>query len=169
MNRNWIIGVALGAGLAWSIHVTAAEKAETAPATQSQPASQPASAPAVGAAVDTPPDDPDAEARTMSTRSTLQTLRGQIELFKIQHMDIPPDENALIIVLTGKTGDQDTDRANPGGRLGPYVVFMPLNPQNGKSAVGTKPSPDVGWVYKVNGQKYTLEAVNRDGNGVLPY
>src|SRR5213075_1841380 len=49
------------------------------------------------------------DARKSSVASTLQTLRGQIELFKIQHGDnAPPDTTALVLVLTGKTNAADT-------------------------------------------------------------
>src|SRR4051812_39691094 len=38
----------------------------------------------------------------------IQTLRGQIELYKIQHGDMPPAESALAAVMLGKTRAEDT-------------------------------------------------------------
>ena len=107
------------------------------------------------------------EARMLSVRSTLQTLRGQIELFKIQHRDLPPAQGALAAVLTGKTGAGDVRQVVVNGELGPYITAMPVNPLNGKSGVGTAPSRKVGWVYTVKGNRYELKAVNAKGNDVL--
>src|SRR3954466_8236755 len=58
------------------------------------------------------------DARKSSVASTLQTLRGQIELFKIQHADTaPPTTTALAVVLTGKTNPADTTTTNASGTL----------------------------------------------------
>src|SRR5213079_1722700 len=70
------------------------------------------------------------DARTSSVQSTLQTMRGQIELFKIQHGDIPPGSAALTVVLTGKTNAADTTTVVATGTLGPYVQSFPVNPIN---------------------------------------
>ena len=75
------------------------------------------------------------DARNSSVASTLQTLRGQIELFKIQHADVPPAATALAVVLAGKTNTQDTTQAVATGTLGPYVQSFPTNPANGWSTV----------------------------------
>ena len=108
------------------------------------------------------------DARQNSVASTLQTLRGQIELFKIQHADTPPAATALSTCLTGKSGPADTTQA-PGGTLGPYVQSFPINPCNGLSGVSAAPAATVGWVYTVSGGQYTVWATNTAATGTLTY
>ena len=74
-------------------------------------------------------------ARINSLRSTLMTLRGQIELFKIQHNDHPPATSALVEVLTGRTGFTDTFHSAATGTLGPYMFTAPRNVFNSNTAV----------------------------------
>ena len=109
------------------------------------------------------------DARENSTSSTLQTLRSQIELFKIQHADTPPDPAGMWTVMTGHTNVADVRTPSPGGIYGPYLQSPPVNPLNGQSAVGPRPAKTVGWVYTVSGSIYTLQAVNAKGNDVMPY
>src|SRR6185436_15348558 len=80
------------------------------------------------------------DARNNSTTSQLQTLRSQVELFKLQHRDRFPltDLNDITSAwdwtkLTTKT---DEDGA-AGGTLGPYMQTVPTNPRNSLSAVSS--------------------------------
>ena len=108
------------------------------------------------------------DARNNSVASTLQTMRGQIELFKIQHGDTPPAATALATMLTGQSGPSNTTQA-PGGTLGPYVQQFPINPLNGFSTVLNSAGTACGWVYQVNGGLYTVQATNTTGTAVLTY
>ena len=79
------------------------------------------------------------DARKNSLTSQLQTLRSQIELYKLQHLDQLPTE------LTGaspnwsqftlKTNDQGTTGTGTAFPFGPYLQADPKNPLNGGSAV----------------------------------
>lgn len=111
------------------------------------------------------------DARNNSVAATLQTMRGQIELFKIQHADTPPAATALSTVLTGKTNAADTTTvaAAGTGTLGPYVQSFPINPVNGFNTVVTAAGTAAGWVYTVVGTQYTVQATNTTGTGVLTY
>ncbi len=109
------------------------------------------------------------DARSSSVASTLQTMRGQIELFKIQHGDTPPSATALATVLTGKTNAGDTTQAVATGTLGPYVQSFPVNPLNGWSTAAAAAAANVGWVYVVNGGQYTVSATNTAGTGTMTY
>jgi hypothetical protein len=103
---------------------------------------------------------------------TLQTLRSQIELYKIQHADNPPPTGALWTQMThatNTTGATIEGRTTRAFSMGPYVQAPTVNPVNGQSGEGSKPSPKVGWVYTVNGSEYTIQAVNAAGDGVLDY
>jgi type II secretion system protein G len=81
------------------------------------------------------------DARKNSLTSQLQTLRSQIELYKLQHLDNLPSE---LIKATGanwsqftvKTNDQGTTGTGTAYPFGPYLQADPKNPLNGGSLVG---------------------------------
>jgi general secretion pathway protein G len=109
------------------------------------------------------------DARNNSVASTLQTLRGQIELYKIQHGDAPPAQASLANLLANKT-DTTGNVLTAGvttGFLGPYVQTFPTNPINGLNAVGAAAGTAVGWVYTTAaGNGYTISAVNTAGTAL---
>ena len=110
------------------------------------------------------------DARSNSVISTLQTVRSQIELFKIQHADTPPVAAGMWGIMTGKSNTTDTQTPVATGVFGPYVQQAPVNPVNGLSAVGAAASTTVGWVYTTSATgNYTIQAVNTAGTGVLTY
>jgi general secretion pathway protein G len=112
------------------------------------------------------------DARTSSVSSTLQTVRSQIELYKIQHADTPPAAaNMWTQMLNASNTTGATNAAvNTTFPLGPYVQAAPVNPVNGQSAVGAAAAATVGWVYTVGtGSQYTIQAVNTSGDAVLTY
>ena len=85
------------------------------------------------------------DARRNSTSSLLQTLRSQIELYKLQHGDVKPDLVTSWAPLT-------TTSTYAGTTFGPYMQQIPKNPLNGNSAVanGTgaaAPAAGTGFVY----------------------
>jgi general secretion pathway protein G len=112
------------------------------------------------------------DARNNSVASTLQTLRSQIELYKIQHADQPPPAASFLVQMqnasntTGTTVAGGTDATHT---LGPYIQAAPVNPANGQSAVGAAVATTVGWVYTVSGSQYTIQAVDTTGDAVLTY
>ena len=71
------------------------------------------------------------DARESALTSDLQTVRSQVELYKVQHKDCYPgwdgstvaSGTAFVDDLTGKT---DVDGAS-GGTLGPYLGKFPTN------------------------------------------
>ncbi len=68
------------------------------------------------------------EAKTSSLCTDLQTMRSQIELYKIQHNDdLPTDGTAGLIA--GMTGQTDVAGA-VGTDYGPYVQKIPTNQFN---------------------------------------
>src|SRR6185503_11645065 len=79
------------------------------------------------------------DARKNSLTSQLQTLRSQIELYKLQHLDQLPSN------LVGGTPawDQLTNKTNAAGTtgtttafpFGPYLQSAPTNPLNGQTAM----------------------------------
>lgn len=79
------------------------------------------------------------DARVSALVSDLQTVRSQVELYKVQHKDCfpgwngttVPDGASFVADLTGKT---DIDGA-AGGTLGPYLGKFPTNGFNNSNAV----------------------------------
>jgi general secretion pathway protein G len=67
-------------------------------------------------------------ARESSLQSTLQTLRSQIELYKLQHGDTIPN---LVTNWTAFTGTS----TYAGQSFGPYMQAIPVNPMNNLNAV----------------------------------
>jgi general secretion pathway protein G len=111
------------------------------------------------------------DARNSSVSSTLQTLRGQIELYKIQHADNPPAltsmwTNMLFASNTSGTTNTSVNATYP---LGPYVQAAPVNPANGQSAITNAAASTAGWVYVVTNGQYSVSAVDTTGTGVLTY
>jgi general secretion pathway protein G len=95
-------------------------------------------------------------ARESSLQSTLQTLRSQIQFYKLQHGDTLPN---LVTDWTPFTGS--TTYGNPAQTFGPYMQAIPVNTMNGNSNVidgtvslGGATAPTVstacGFVYDYN-------------------
>ncbi len=73
------------------------------------------------------------EARENSLRADLQTMRSQIELYKIQHNDDMPGAGGVNFTLAMTEG---TDIAGAAGsEFGPYVQQIPTNPFNNLATV----------------------------------
>ena len=77
------------------------------------------------------------DARKSSLVSQLQTMRSQVELFKLQHRDTYPTSDGTLTgtwdwsLLTGKTNDDRTTTGTP--KFGPYLQATPVNPINDAS------------------------------------
>ena len=98
------------------------------------------------------------EAKTSSLMSDLQTVRSQIELYKVQHNDdVPAPESG------GATWDRMTKKTTianvvdeTNGTYGPYLQQIPKNPFNdekGINVVTTNPTTGTntfGWWFNSN-------------------
>jgi len=91
------------------------------------------------------------EAKTTSLCTDLQTMRSQIELYKIQHNDALPSAAAvgLVLALTGQT-----DIAGAAGTdYGPYLQKIPTNQFNDLNTIreeagaSTAGANTHGWVF----------------------
>jgi general secretion pathway protein G len=87
------------------------------------------------------------DARRNSTTAQLQTIRTQIQLFKLQHNDTIPDlvTNQWVPFTASSTATDPTGAT--AGTFGPYLQAAPVNPLNGFTLVATAPGAGVGWVY----------------------
>jgi len=108
------------------------------------------------------------DAREAALKSDLQTIRSQIELYRIQHHDRHPglDENGKLDMsnftrrLTSKT--DPSGALNSNGQMGPYLQRFPKNPfwgGNGPDQVtwdGAKSGTSVtgGWYFNTTTGKF---------------
>jgi general secretion pathway protein G len=123
------------------------------------------------------------EAKYNSLCSNLQSIRSQIELYKVQHNDVPPGntvaadgtvtaaiaefddqmtETSTILGIASGTKERDTAA---GEIYGPYLERVPDNPFNNENGVAAAAGAGVGWTYDVT----TGEIAAADGgttNGV---
>jgi len=77
------------------------------------------------------------EAKTSSLCTDLQTMRSQIELYKIQHNDqLPGDAGTDADFVSDLTGRTDIrGNADPDGPYGPYIQKIPTNQFNDEDSV----------------------------------
>ena len=112
-------------------------------------------------------------AKVSSVQSTLQSIRSQIELYKIQHNDTPPNLTSATgwAYLTGPTDTTGNTSTTVGGVFvnGPYLQQVPSNQLNGNTTITNVVAAGAGWYYTVNGGTYTLQAVNTTATGVMTY
>ena len=127
------------------------------------------------------------DARRSSLASQVQTLRAQIDLYRLQHMDEnPPGLDTAGSVVDGATAwaelliRTDVDHTpNGAGKYGPYLQTLPLNPMSDNPpsdscdvyVVGADVTPGAasgagtaGWVYNRNNGK--LWATSKSGGFV---
>ena len=112
------------------------------------------------------------DARKSSLTSQLQTIRSQIELYKLQHLDQAPP---LLVAggatawddMSVKTNANHTTTGTPS--FGPYLQAAPVNPLNNSSIVavvtwdvtlgGASGTTTAGWIYNSsNGKTWATSA-----------
>lgn len=84
------------------------------------------------------------EARDSQLRSDLQTLRSQLELYKVQHLDTYPGAVDGVSIADQLTGTSNID-GTLDGDLGPYLIDVPTNPFAAAAAdtITVETDPDV--------------------------
>ena len=85
------------------------------------------------------------DANLSSLTTNLQTIRSQIELYRLQHNDTYPTLAAFVAQMTAGTnvsGAAGTD-------FGPYLLAIPPNPFSGVNTVTNTATPaaTLGWFY----------------------
>jgi len=114
------------------------------------------------------------EAKTSSLASSLQTVRSQIELYKIQHGDVAPTlANIVACMTTCSNSGSPTltfwaDRtAVPANTIafGPYMQKMPVNPFTNTDTVAA-PGTVAAWNYVAATGQFTAADGGTDSAGV---
>jgi general secretion pathway protein G len=104
--------------------------------------------------------DASEQAKESSLVSDLQTMRSQIELYKIQHNGFLPGEGTATIeqAITGLTDIDGVVAAAPGtGVYGPYLQKLPKNPfTDGRGINGAAADGSVqGWTLDMTATNAT--------------
>ena len=111
------------------------------------------------------------EAKESALVSNLQAIRSQIELYKIQHNDIPPTIAGFSDQLT-KYRDVDgiVQLAAGPGVYGPYIQKIPVNQFNDDDTVQSSPPAGDnggGWEYdETTGAIYADDEYDGDADGI---
>lgn len=104
------------------------------------------------------------DARASSMAGDLQTVRSQIELYKVQHKDQLPDTTDSASFIASLTTRTDAD-GNAGGNLGPYLHKFPTNPYATAAGVSigtTAPTDGTGWWFDTSVDQF--KGLDADGN-----
>lgn len=100
-----------------------------------------------------------AKANALTTQ--LQTIRSQLELYRVQHNDVYPTLTQLSdwSVMTEKTNADGTTTGTP--QFGPYLQKAPVNSFNNLSNCAATASTSTGWQYVVSSDKssYTIKGI----------
>ena len=97
------------------------------------------------------------DAKASSVSSIVQTVQGQLELFKVQHLEAYPGDNAgsfSSATFWTQLTTQTDEAGAAGGTLGPYLKDTPVNPVAGGSTVldAAVADPDAdGWYFDYTG------------------
>ena len=95
--------------------------------------------------------------------SVLESIRAQIDLYRVQHSDHPPPPSAMWTALlhaSNTAGVTTLGTPTPQYPFGPYLRAAPVNPANFHTLVAASPQPGAGWIYTVNGSDYTFSPIN---------
>ena len=93
--------------------------------------------------------DASTDAKLSAIKQNLQTIRGQIQLYKIQHNDTYPLLATFSNQMTLASKEDGTTAAlgTAGFNLGPYLQSIPNNPYTGTNTVTADPVGDSDWYY----------------------
>jgi general secretion pathway protein G len=93
--------------------------------------------------------DASTDARLSSLTTNLQTIRGQIDLYKLQHNGSYPALATFSDQMTKKTDVDGT--VNAAGKYGPYLQKVPNNPftvgGTGNDVTNTAAATNKAWYY----------------------
>ena len=95
-------------------------------------------------------NDTTSEARLNSLMTNLATIRGQIDLYKLQHNGNYPGQATFASQMTQKTDASGTVSAT--GKYGPYLQRIPTNPftvgGTGNDVTNTAAAANKAWFYE---------------------
>jgi len=89
--------------------------------------------------------DASSDVKISALRSTLHTVRSQLELYKAQHNGNYPTASEWVNQMTKKTDVNGITAAE--GKYGPYLQSVPTNPIDDNDTVGPDQNAGGGWAY----------------------
>ncbi len=87
--------------------------------------------------------------RQLDLSLEVQVVRGQIEMYRLQHDKQYPALETFASQMTGVTDSQGRigEPGDAGCQLGPYLREVPINPYCGTNTVGDGPGGTSAWYY----------------------
>ena len=82
-----------------------------------------------------------ADSRRTAASSSVQTLRHQITLYRVQHRDTNPPVGQVWTNLQARTDEFGNVGSDDIHKYGPYVAQEPVNPYNGLGTVADVSAP----------------------------
>jgi general secretion pathway protein G len=94
--------------------------------------------------------DASTDARLSALTTNLQTIRGQISLYQLQHNGSYPEQTTFSDQMTKKTDADGT--VNASGKFGPYLQRIPNNPftvgGTGNDVTNSSAAINKAWYYE---------------------
>lgn len=89
------------------------------------------------------------DAKLSALKTNLQTIRGQIQLYKVQHADVWPTAASFTNQMTLSSKEDGTTAAvgTAGYTLGPYLQSIPTNPYSNTNTIGATAVGTTAWYY----------------------
>jgi general secretion pathway protein G len=101
--------------------------------------------------------DASTDAKMSSLATDLQTIRGQLSLYRLQHNATYPALANFVPQMTGRTDADGTINAN--GKYGPYLQRIPNNPFTiggaGNDVSASPPASNLAWNYDETSGQFT--------------
>ena len=118
------------------------------------------------------------DARKSSLATTVQSLKSQVALYRLQHNDTLPGVATFWTLMTTKTdanGAAFVQGTSNSGPFGPYMQDIPKNALNSNTSVldsaiapGSKTASACGYQYDFTGGTGKVWGTDTDGLTVLP-
>lgn len=89
--------------------------------------------------------DASSNAQLSALQSNLRVIRGQIELYKLQHGGTYPDDKTFSTLMCSKTNPDGSTTGSP--NLGPYLQTVPNNPFTQTATIGSGALGSSAWYY----------------------
>lgn len=89
------------------------------------------------------------DAKLSALQSNLQIVRGQLQLYKIQHNDTWPAQATFGTQMTSNSDATGATGTGASYIYGPYLQQVPANPYNNMSTIGATSAAvgTTGWIY----------------------
>ncbi len=87
------------------------------------------------------------DANLTALKTNLQIVRGQLQLYKIQHGDLYPTAGTFATQLTGNSDVTGATGTGAGYPFGPYLQSIPNNPYTNTNTVTSTAVGTSAWYY----------------------